>query len=67
MELPSASICVKSAQEADSGETRASLTSQCGNFNDLEAEIRRLHAQLDEICSRAKKKFYKAHAAAASA
>jgi hypothetical protein len=67
MELPVASICVKNAHEDDSSGTRTSLTSQCGNFNDLEAEIRRLHAQLDEICSRAKKKFYKAHAAAASA
>jgi hypothetical protein len=68
MDQPSASIYVRSAHEDGSGDKRRkSLTSPCGNFNELEAEIRRLHAQLDEICSRAKKKFYKAHAAAASA
>jgi len=68
MEQPSASIYVKSAPEDSPGDKpRKSLTSSCGNFNELEAEIRKLHAQLDEICSRAKKKFYKAHAAAASA
>ncbi len=68
MEQPSASIYVKGAHEDDSGDKpRKSLTSACGNFNDLEAEIRKLHAQLDEICSRAKKKFYKARAAAATA
>jgi len=65
---PSASIYAKSAHEDDSGDKpRKSLTPACGNFNELEAEIRKLHAQLDEICSRAKKKFYKAHAAVASA
>jgi hypothetical protein len=68
MEPPSASIYVKSAHQDNSGDKpRESLTSPCGSFNELEAEIRKLHAQLDEICSRAKKKFYKAHAAAASA
>ncbi len=67
MEQPSASIYVKGGHEDFSDKSRKSLTSSCGNFNDLEAEIRKLHAQLDEICSRAKKKFYKAHAAAASA
>jgi len=67
MEQPSASIYVKGVHEDFSEMPRKSLTSSCGNFNDLEAEIRKLHAQLDEICSRAKKKFYKAHAAAASA
>jgi hypothetical protein len=34
-------------------------------FIELDAEIRRLHAELDEVRARAKKKFYKTHAAAA--
>jgi hypothetical protein len=67
MEQPSASIYAKGAREDDSGKAGKLLTSRCGTYNELEAEIRKLHAQLDEICSRAKKKFYKAHAAAASA
>jgi hypothetical protein len=65
MEQPSASIYVKSANDFSDKPTK-SLTSSYGNFNDLEAGIRKLHAQLDEICSRAKKKFYKAHAAASA-
>jgi hypothetical protein len=36
-------------------------------FNELDAEIRRLHAELDEIRARAKKKFYRAQASAAGA
>jgi hypothetical protein len=44
-----------------------SLTSRCLHFNDLDSEVRRLQAQLEDIRVRAKKKFYKAHAAAASA
>lgn len=39
------------------------ITAQCVSFIELDAEIRRLHAELDEIRSRAKKKFYKAQAA----
>jgi hypothetical protein len=42
------------------------ITTRCANFNELDVEIRRLHAQLDEICLRAKKKFYQAYAAAAN-
>jgi hypothetical protein len=41
-----------------------SMTVRCATFNELDAEIRRLHAQLDEIRARAKKKFYVAYAAA---
>jgi hypothetical protein len=37
------------------------------NFIELDAEIRRLHAELDEIRSRAKKKFYRAQASTAGA
>jgi hypothetical protein len=43
------------------------ITAQCLSFIELDAEIRRLHAELDEVRARAKKKFYKAHAAAAGA
>jgi hypothetical protein len=46
--------------------TRAErLTLTCKNFIELDSEIRRLHAQLDEIRHQAKKKFYKAQAASA--
>jgi hypothetical protein len=43
------------------------ITSPCLSFIELDAEIRRLHAELDEIRARAKRKFYKAEAAAAGA
>jgi hypothetical protein len=43
------------------------ITAPCLSFIELDAEIRRLHAELDEIRARAKKKFYKAHAAGAGA
>jgi hypothetical protein len=39
----------------------------CLSFNVLDAEIRRLHAELDEVRARAKRKFYKAEAVAAGA
>jgi len=37
------------------------------SFIELDAELRRLHAELDEIRAQAKKKFYKAEAVAAGA
>jgi len=43
------------------------ITAPCLTFIELDAEIRRLHAELDEIRARAKKKFYRAFSAAASA
>jgi hypothetical protein len=43
------------------------ITEPCLCFNELDAEIRRLHAELDEIRARAKKKFYRAQASAAGA
>jgi hypothetical protein len=58
---PSACICVKPAGGAEMLITAPSLT-----FIELDCEIRRLHAELDEIRARAKKKFYKADAATAS-
>ena len=43
------------------------VTSRCTSYNEFDAEIRRLHAQLDEIRSQARKKFYKAHTVAVGA
>ena len=43
------------------------ITPPCLSFIELDAEIRRLHAELDEIRAQAKRKFYKAEAAAAGA
>lgn len=46
---------------------RHQLTNACTTFNQFDAEIRRLHAQLDEIRYRARKKFYQAREIAAGA
>jgi hypothetical protein len=64
---PSACVYTKTIGNGDFGGIKASqlLTSPCLSFIELDAEIRRLHAELEEIRARAKKKFYKAHAAAA--
>lgn len=62
---PSALVLVKKA-EAEGSETQQMITAPCGNFNELDSEVRRLHAQLDEICLQAKKRFYKAYAAASA-
>ena len=66
---PSACIFLKSVGTADYAGVKADrlISAQCLSFNELDAEIRRLHAELDEIRYRAKKKFYKAHSAAAGA
>lgn len=64
---PSACVYVKANAQHSYGGIKAEklITSHCLSFIELDAEIRRLHAELDEIRSRAKKKFYRAHAAAA--
>lgn len=64
---PSACLYVKSHGHQDYAGASADrlITSPCLSFIELDAEIRRLHAELDEIRARAKKKFYKAEAAAA--
>lgn len=66
---PSACIFLKSASTSDYAGVKADrlISAQCLSFNELDAEIRRLHAELDELRYRAKKKFYKAHSAAAGA
>ncbi len=63
---PSVWVCVKSGGDRTMNADKL-LTAPCTNFNGLDAEIRKLQAQLDEIRSRARKKFYSAHAAAATA
>lgn len=62
---PSACLYMKSGGTDDYADIKASrlISAPCFTFNELDAEIRRLHAELDEIRARAKKKFYKAHAA----
>jgi hypothetical protein len=62
-DLPSAGISLKANMSVADG----LITRPCLNFIELDAEIRRLHAELDEIRARAKKKFYKAEAAAVGA
>jgi hypothetical protein len=57
---PSACIYIKPA-----GGSEMLITAPSLSFIELDCEIRRLHAELDEIRARAKKKFYKAEAAAA--
>ncbi|MGA2417125.1 MAG: hypothetical protein ABSF59_21940 [Candidatus Sulfotelmatobacter sp.] len=64
---PSACICLKSEPRDHCREAATLLTSRCATLNELDSEIRRLEAQLDEIRSRAKKMFYKSQAIAASA
>ena len=61
---PSARVSVCRDSAKDRGR---SLTSVCTTFNELDAELRRLHARLDDIRYRARKKFYEAQAIAAGA
>ena len=59
---PSACIYVKSTAQQDYAGMRADklISEPCLSFIELDAELRRLHAELDEIRARAKKRFYKA-------
>ena len=63
---PSACIYVKSSSTYDYAGMRADklISAPCLSFVELDAELRRLHAELDEIRARAKKRFYKAEAEA---
>lgn len=61
---PSACICLK-GETAD--RSQRLMTAVCTSLNEFDSEIRRLHAQLDEIRSRARKLFYQAGSIAASA
>lgn len=68
-EQPSAYVCVKgnSGHDCRGAADERRITVPCLNFIQLDAEIRRLHAELDEIRARAKKKFYRAQASTAGA
>jgi hypothetical protein len=61
---PATWVFVKSAVSGGGSEPEMFITARCATFNELDAEIRKLHAQLDEIRSHARKKFYTAHSAA---
>jgi hypothetical protein len=66
---PSACVWVKAGVLQDYAGVKAEklIMSPCLSFIELDVEIRRLHAELDEIRARAKKKFYRAQAATAGA
>jgi uncharacterized small protein (DUF1192 family) len=68
-DLPSAGVSLKASMRMASGGVKADtlITLPCLSFVELDAEIRRLQAELDEIRARAKKKFYKAEAASVGA
>jgi hypothetical protein len=66
---PSACVYLKprGTEDYDGIKAEKLITVPCLTFVELDAEIRRLYAELDEIRARAKKKFYKAEAMAAGA
>jgi hypothetical protein len=64
---PSACIYLKREPRDHASGAEKLMTPRCATLNELDFEIRRLQAQLDEIRSRAKKMFYKTQAVAASA
>jgi len=66
---PSACLYLKPAGHPDYRgiEGKMLITAPGLSFLELDAEIRRLHAELDEVRARAKKKFYQAEAAAMAA
>ena len=66
---PSACIYLKAAGSEDYAGIKADrlIGAPCLSFIEFDSELRRLHAELDEVRARAKKKFYKTHAAAAGA
>jgi hypothetical protein len=61
---PTVWVCLRDKLQHDRGKL---LTNACTTFNEFDAEIRRLHAQLDDIRYRARKKFYQAQVIAAGA
>lgn len=64
---PSAFVYLRTGRSDAAPDPGRRMTVVCTSLNEFDLEIRKLHAALDQICSRARKKFYKAHAAAASA
>lgn len=63
-EVPTAWVCLSSASPLVREQL---ISSACTTFNELDVEIRRLHAQLDDIRYRGRKKFYQAQAMAEGA
>jgi hypothetical protein len=63
---PSVWVCLRTRADRTMNADQL-LTAPCTNINELDSEIRRLQAQLDEIRSRARKKLFSAQAAAVSA
>jgi len=61
---PTAWVCLRSELQKDRGKL---VTNACTTFNEFDVEIRRLHAQLDDIRYRARKMYYQARAVAAGA
>jgi hypothetical protein len=61
-EQPSARVLVNRGMNKIEG----AITTTCATFNEFDSEIRRLHAQLDEIRARARKMFYKSQIAASA-
>lgn len=61
---PSACVYLKTAGKQDYAGVKADrlISAPCMNFIELDSEIRRLHAELDEVRCRARKRFYKSHA-----
>jgi hypothetical protein len=66
---PSACISVRSSGQQDFAGAPGDqlISAHCLSFVQLDAELRRLHAELDEIRAQAKKKFYKAEIAIGTA
>jgi hypothetical protein len=66
---PSACVYLKAGGAEDYAGVKADrlVSIPCLSFIELDSELRRLHAELDEVRARAKKKFYKAHSAVAGA
>jgi len=66
---PSACIYLKTVGIQDFAGVKADrlVSAHCMSFIELDSEIRRLHAELDEIRARAKRNFYKAEGMAVGA
>jgi hypothetical protein len=66
---PSACVYLKARGTQDYAgiEAEKLVSAPCLTYVELDAELRRLYAELDEIRARAKKKFYKAEAMAMAA
>jgi hypothetical protein len=63
-EQPAAWVCFHNESQNESGKM---VSNACTTFNELDTEIRRLHARLDDIRYRARKKFYQAQVIAPGA